>query len=117
MATKKGRTFGMTALGALGTLLQPRRKGPKGGPSLLLAALAKKSNRSVGVDIDRYQETSGLGQTWARRVYGDYYATSVPVYSAIKIRAEALTRPPVLVYRTGPTTHRGEELAARPRII
>ena len=36
----------------------------------------RKSNRAVSVDLDRYQETAGAGQNWARTVYGEYYATS-----------------------------------------
>ena len=38
-----------------------------------------------------------MGQDWARTVYGEYYATSVPIYSAIKIRSDALARTPLLV--------------------
>ena len=41
------------------------------------------------------------GQGWARPEYGSYMATSPSVYSAIKLRADALTRPPLRVYRKG----------------
>ena len=61
--------------------------------------LVKKSNRAASVDVDRYRALTGVGQDWARTVYGDYYATSVPVYSAIKTRSEALSRPRVTVIR------------------
>ena len=50
---------------------------------------------------------------WARPAYGDYYATSVPVYAAINVRADAVCRPPLRVYRD---TKNGErkELADHP---
>ena len=76
------------ALGALG-----RRQGKSDnglGPSHVA-----KANRTSRVDVDRYSETSGVGQDWAKTVYGSYYASSVPVYSAIRVRSEALARPGV----------------------
>ena len=60
-----------------------------------------KSNRASARDVDRYKETAGTGQDWARSAYGEYYATSVPIYSAIKVRSDALARPQVLVLRDG----------------
>ena len=62
-----------------------------------------KSSRATSVDVDRFTELDGAGQTWARPEYGRYYATSVPVYSAIKVRSEALARPPLVVYAAGDT--------------
>lgn len=59
-----------------------------------------KSNRAAAVDVDRFKETSGVGQDWARTVYGGYYATCVPVYAAIKIRSDALARTPLMVLRS-----------------
>ena len=86
----KGRSWrGMKMVGGL----LARLRGKSGRPPV------KKSNRATAVDVDRYQETSGVGQEWARTVYGDYYASSVPVYSAIKIRSDALARPPIVVLR------------------
>ena len=35
--------------------------------------------------------------------YAGYFATSVPVYAAIKLRADAVARPPLRVYRRGET--------------
>ena len=52
----------------------------------------RKTNRTTSVDVDRSGETSGIGQDWAKRAYGEYYATSVPIYSAIKVRSEALAQ-------------------------
>ena len=61
--------------------------------------LVTKRNRATAVAVDRLKETAGLGQDWAKTSYGDYYATSVSIYSAIKIRSEALARPPLVVLR------------------
>ena len=63
------------------------------------ATTVRKANRASAVDVNLYQETAGVGQEWARTSYGGYYATSVPVYAAIKMRSEALARPPVVVLR------------------
>ena len=41
--------------------------------------------------------------SWAKTVYGDYYATSVPTHTAIRVRADALARPPVTVTRADPS--------------
>ena len=41
----------------------------------------------------------GVGADWAPPVYGEYYARSIPIYSAIKIRADNVVRPPLVVYR------------------
>jgi HK97 family phage portal protein len=49
---------------------------------------------------------TGAGGGWARTEYGAYYTTSVPVYSAIRMRADALSRPPVRVCR--PTAQGGK---------
>ena len=70
--------------------LFPGRTGPR---------IVNKRSRAASVDVDRFAETSGVGQSWARTAYGEYYATSVPIYSAIRIRSEALARPKVTVLR------------------
>ncbi len=36
-------------------------------------------------------------ESWSPTVYGQYYATSVPIYSAVKQRADAVTRPTLVV--------------------
>ena len=48
------------------------------------------------------------GGGWARPEYGRYMATSPSVYAAVRLRAEAVTRPPLRVYRV-------EEGAPSPR--
>ena len=42
---------------------------------------------------------SGVGDDWARPIYGDYYAQSVPAYRAIKLRADAVAQAPLRIYR------------------
>ncbi|MCH8226771.1 MAG: phage portal protein [Chloroflexi bacterium] len=59
----------------------------------------QRNNRAAASDVDRFQGLSGPGNGWARTEYGDYYATSVSVYAAVKLRADALSRPPVRVFR------------------
>ena len=49
---------------------------------------------------------SGSSGGWAQTEYGEYYATSVPVYAAIKVRSDALSRAPTVVYRTNSTGER-----------
>ena len=65
-------------------------------------ASQQRSNRAAAADLDRFLETSGAGTGWARTEYGNYYATSVSVYAAVKLRADALSRPTVTVYRQTP---------------
>jgi HK97 family phage portal protein len=64
----------------------------------------------------------GLGSDWAPASYGDYYTRSVPVYAAIRIRAEALVRVPWQASRLRPDgsrdllpiTHPLQQLLDRP---
>ena len=74
-----------------------RRLRPWSGPGVA----HRKGSRASSVDVDRFMELDGAGQSWARSEYGRYYATSVPVYSAIKVRSEALARPLMVAYGTG----------------
>ena len=62
-------------------------------------AVQQRANRASRVDVDRLQEIAGPGAGWARTEYGEYYATSVSVYSAIKLRADALSRPNLLIHQ------------------
>ena len=66
------------------------------------AAVQHRANRASAVDVDWLQETSGPGAGWARTEYGEYYASSVSVYSAIKLRADALSRPNLLIHQRAP---------------
>ena len=66
-----------------------------------VAAVAgqQRGSRAATANLDLARELFGAGGGWANPDYGSYYATSVSVYAAIKLRAEALSRPPVQVYR------------------
>jgi len=44
-------------------------------------------------------ESQGVGPDWARPQYGEYYAKSPFLYSAVKLRADAVVRPPLVVYQ------------------
>ena len=62
-------------------------------------ASQQRSNRAAAADLFPFQEALGAGAGWARSELGAYYATSVSVYSAIKLRADAISRPAAQVYR------------------
>ena len=62
-----------------------------------------KAGGVAAADVDGFSVLAGVGSGWNRAEYGEYYATSTPVYAAIRIRADALTRPPVVVYRRAAT--------------
>ena len=55
-----------------------------------------------GAGLDPSAEIFGIQGGWANSEYGSYYTSSVPVYAAIKLRADAVSRPPARVYRPGP---------------
>lgn len=60
--------------------------------------IRQRANRAAGVDVDSFQGIAGTGQGWARTEYGEYYATSVSVYSAVKVRAESVSRPNLIIH-------------------
>ena len=62
-------------------------------------ASQQRSNRAAAADLFPFQEALGAGAGWARSELGAYYATSVSVYSAIKLRADTISRPTAQVYR------------------
>ncbi len=94
----------------LGKLLRdtfvPRRVGARhasplrvgGQGTVQRANRAAAANRPPGED-NLSALTGQPGQGWARSEYGRYMATSPSVYAAVKLRADALTRPPLRVYR------------------
>ena len=73
-----------------------------------------KAGGVAAAEADGFPLLSGSGGGWSRSEYGEYYATSTPVYSAIRIRAEALTRPPVVVYRRTGRDSGGQRLPVGP---
>lgn len=61
----------------------------------------QRQNRAAAADLppgSPHPHTASPNP-WADPQLGHYYATSVPVYAAIKIRAAAVSRPPLLAYR------------------
>jgi HK97 family phage portal protein len=52
------------------------------------------ASRAVQADVLPGQPFLGLGSEWSPTTYGEYLPASVPVYGAIRIRAEALGRTP-----------------------
>ena len=78
----------------LGSLLQIRDAGN--------SRIVRRGNRAAAADLDPLGETVGMGNSWANQEYGAYYATSVPVYAAIKLRADAVSRPVARLYSGGP---------------
>ena len=74
-------------------------------------ATQQRGNRAAAASADLSRELFGVGGGWANQDYGSYYATSVSVYAAIKLRAEALSRPPVQLYRQTP---QGDRHPAEP---
>ncbi len=64
----------------------------------------QRANRASAASFDRLSAGGDAavatgGEGWARPEYGRYMATSPSVYSAVRLRAEAVTRPPLRVYR------------------
>ena len=73
------------------------------------AGVVQRANRAAAANRLPADESAGVGaggEGWARPEYGRYMATSPSVYAAVKLRAEAVTRPPLRVYRTEPTGRR-----------
>ena len=64
--------------------------------------MVQRHNRAATANLDPAGEIFGAGGGWARTEYGAYYASSVPVYAAIKLRADAVSRPPLRIYRVSP---------------
>ncbi len=65
-------------------------------------SVQQQANRAAAADLDWMDGVVGRNGGWARTEYGDYYAKAVSVYAAVKLRAEALTRPPLVVHRKTP---------------
>ena len=84
----------------------PRRKRQPEDPGLPSRV---KANGPAAADVDGFSVLSGAGGGWNRAEYGEYYASSTPVYAAIRLRADALSRPPVVVYRRAPSQPDGQQ--------
>ena len=68
-----------------------------------------KASGPAAADVDGFAVLTGAGGGWNRAEYGEYYASSTPVYAAIRVRADALSRPPVAVYRRAPSQSDGQQ--------
>ncbi len=77
-------------------LLPGGQKSPRGVSPL---RPQQQANRAAAADVDWAQGVAGSNSGWASTEYGEYYASSVSVYAVIRLWAEALSRPPLVVYR------------------
>ena len=68
-------------------------------PAAAGGGVIQRSSRAAAADFTPAAEPFGAGGGWARPEYGSYYASSVSVYAAVKVRADAVSRPPLTVYR------------------
>lgn len=89
---KRSMSAARDVKGAVGSWLHPPGRAPAG-------QIRQRANRAATVDVDWFQGIASPGSGWAPSEYGEYYASSVPVYSAIKTRAEAISRPNLAVHR------------------
>ena len=65
--------------------------------------VVQRANRAAAANRLPVEESAAAAsgaEGWARPEYGRYMATSPSVYAAVRLRAEAVTRPPLRVYRT-----------------
>ena len=59
----------------------------------------ERASRVSGAQSDFWERELGVGQDWMPPSYGEYYPRSSVVYSALKIRQEAVARVPLRVSR------------------
>ncbi|MDA1257977.1 MAG: phage portal protein [Chloroflexi bacterium] len=76
----------------------------------------ERANRAARVLVDRMGDLSaeglfGVGGSSGVGRYGDFYSTSTAVHAAVKVRADAVGRPPIRVHEVGPD---GEEIPVGP---
>tara|TARA_Y100000310_G_scaffold339594_1_gene432737 strand:+ start:506 stop:2662 length:2157 start_codon:yes stop_codon:yes gene_type:complete len=64
--------------------------------------VVQRGNDPLADYISRHMSPTGEPETWSPSTYGDYMATSVPVYRAVKLRADAVASAPMKVYLTDP---------------
>ena len=74
------------------------RLGSGSKPVVQRANRAAAANRMPGDDAAAAR-AGAAGEGWARPEYGRYMATSPSVYAAVRLRAEAVTRPPLRLFR------------------
>ena len=59
----------------------------------------RRDNRVAPALSNRWDQTLGVGASWMPLTYGEYYPRSASVYSAIKVRQDAIARVPLKAYR------------------
>ena len=69
---------------------------------------SERANRVSPVISNEWEREVGVGQSWAPLSYGEYYPKSSLVYSAIKVRQDAIARAPLKVYRRLPGERNGD---------
>ena len=69
-------------------------------PPAAVPGRVERASRAAAAERRPAEERLPAGEGWARPEYGRYMATSPSVYAAVKLRSDAVTRPPLLVYRT-----------------
>jgi HK97 family phage portal protein len=72
--------------------------------------LITAASRALQADVQAHHVTQGIGADWTPTSYGEYQPASVPVYAAIRVRAEAMGRTPWGLFQE--TT--GEEIIPLP---
>ena len=63
-----------------------------------LTQLVERENPIGSAIVSAADEHFGTGTDWAKTVYGEYYVKNIPIYAAIKLRADAVVRPPIQVF-------------------
>ena len=69
-------------------------------------------SRATQADVYPHHRAWGIGQDWRPESYGEYITKSVPIYAAIRVRAEALARVPWMV--RGPSRRDGHRELLAP---
>ena len=64
--------------------------------------LRGRGNRVAPVLSSKWERELGVGQSWTPLSYGEYYPRSAAVYTAIKVRQDAIIRVPLKVYQRVP---------------
>ena len=72
-----------------------------------------RANRVAPALGSKWEQKLGVGQSWTPLSYGEYYPRSALVYSAIRVRQDAVVRVPLRVYRriAGPDRESASGLA------
>ena len=89
--------FGLRGFVSIGTGIAQKAAARFAWGRFRPGGLGEKASRSTRITVDRWDLVDGIGGEWAAPRYGDYYATSAAVHAAVRTRADAVGRPPLLV--------------------